>query len=51
MNAWLTRLLTAALVLGLAPVPAAAAPTVKDEAKLFSDAAKVCRPPPPVRVG
>src|SRR5262245_1306118 len=40
MNAWLTRLLMAGLVVGLLATTAGAAPTVKDEGKLFSDAAK-----------
>jgi len=36
MNAWLAKLLPAALLLALAVSPAAAAPTVKDEGNLFS---------------
>src|SRR5262245_5987624 len=40
MNAWLTRLLMGALLIGLFAAPAGAAPTVKDEGKLFSEAAK-----------
>src|SRR5262245_16444157 len=40
MNAWMTRLTLAALVIGLAVTPAAAAPTVKDDGKLFSNTAK-----------
>src|SRR5262245_35124542 len=37
MNAWLTKLLPAALLLGLAAAPAPAAPTVKDEGNLVSE--------------
>src|SRR5581483_10766945 len=37
MNAWLAKLLPAALLLALAAAPSPAAPTVKDDGNLFSE--------------